>query len=503
MTEPLPTTPPQSQPKPDAAAVAAAPRKTSRLETFRAPNPSPWLIKALGPVNRVLCLGGIPVLRDVPGLRRLPVVRGLTDIRRIDLPDADIARLKSSVRPETAAFLTPNHPEFFTDWMLDKAVLDRVAPMAACWATHTVVNGLGGLAQAFWLKTNLIAQIPGAAGAEGRAHSVHWAVKGHGVLLHPEGQVGWHGDWVGPLFPGAVEMAAEAGRELGVLGGQRAAYVVPLVWKLKFQRDAGAGLAAELDYVEQRLGLPQAARGTPAAQRVHALYSALLARDEAVWNGTASDCSYGERQRKLLGVLSEALAHRLTLHSPELGDDLPADRQDPSQLLRAADRWLRNADPKHSYRDDIRRLVRDTRRLLRFRPGIYPHAALTQEHVAECIKRLRNDYCEGTLRDTASRFVPRPVAPRTAYVRVPEPINISALLRGRPNLEQAETDAVVADLRARMQSSIDAINAEVEKLPPNRGGFIREANPFHEVGHQPGHQPGHEPAGAAATISSA
>lgn len=478
MTQPLSAASQSSAPTPNGTPVADSPRQAGRLETFRAPDPSPWLIKALGPVNRVLCLGGIPGLRDVPGLRRLPGVRGLTDIRAIDLPKEDAERLKMAVRPETAAFLTPNHPEFFTDWMLDKEILHRVAPLSACWATHTVVNGLGGVAQSFWLKNNLIAQIPGAAGAEGRAHSVRWAVKGHGVLLHPEGQVGWHADWVGPLFPGAVEMATEAGRELGALGGQRAAYVVPLVWKLKFQRDAAAGLARELDYVEQRLGLEPRDLGTPASQRVHAIYAVLLARDEAIWNGTVSTGSYGARQTRLLGILGDELARRLALN----GGEMSGEPTDLAQVLRIADRWLRSADSQHRYRDDIRRLVRDTRRLMRFRPDLYPLAELTQEQIAECVKRLRNDYCEGTLRDTASRFVPRPVAPRTAYVRVPEPINISALLKGRPSLDRSETDAVVADLRARLQSAIDTINADIDGLAPSRGGFIREANPFFEPG---------------------
>lgn len=462
-----------------AGAPATPPaRKAGRLETFRAPRPSPRLIKALAPVNRVLCLGGIPVLRDVPGLRRIPFVRGLTDIRKIDLPPDDALRLRSAVGPETAAFLTPNHPEFFTDWMLDKEILDRVAPMSACWATHTVVNGLGGLAQTFWLKNNLIAQIPGAAGAEGRAHSIEWALKGHGVLLHPEGQVGWHADWVGPLFPGAVEMAIEAGRALSARGGQRAAFVVPLVWKLKFDRDARVGLARELDYVEQRLGLQPSAPGSPAAVRVHDIYGALLARDEAVWNGTASPGSYRQRQTRLLETLRDALSQRLLAH----GGELPAGTRDLPQLLRAADRWLRSADGGHGYRDEIRRLVRDTRRLLRFRPEIYPLAELTQEQIAECIKRLRNDYCEGTLRDTASRYVPRPVAPRTAYVRVPDPINISVLMQGRATLERSEIEAVVADLRGRLQGAIDAINSGIDSRGPGEGGFIREPNPFYEPG---------------------
>lgn len=474
-TSPAPTS--VAGPAPAAVPKADGVRRAGRLETFRAPKPSPWLIKALAPVNRVLCLGGTPLLRDVPGIRHVPFMRGLADIRRIDLPKEDADQLRATVRPETAAFITPNHPEFFTDWMLDKEILDRVAPMSACWATHTVVNGLGGLAQSFWLKNNLIAQIPGAAGAEGRAHSVKWAVQGHGVLLHPEGQVGWHADWIGPLFPGAVEMAAEAGRELAALGGQKAAFVVPLVWKLKFQNDAASGLAWELDYVERRLGLERRDRSTSAAQRLYAIYDALLARDEAVWIGTASTGSYGQRQLRLLGLMTGVLAEKLRAN----GAEGPLDPADQSQVLRTADRWLRSVSPEHGYRDEIRRLARDIRRILRFRPSLYPQPDLTQEQIAECIKRVRTDYCEGTLRDTASRFVPRPVAPRTAYVRVPEPINVSALLKGRATLDRAEIDATAAELRVRLQAAIDAINGEIAGRGASAGGFIREPNPFFEA----------------------
>ena len=202
-------------------------------------------------------------------------------------PQADPARLKQTIGPDTATFVTPNHPEFFTDWMLDKEVLARVAPLAACWATHTVVNGLGGAAQWFWLKNNLIAQIPGAGGAAGRAHSVAWALKGHGVLLHPEGQVGWHGDWIAPLFPGAIEMAAEAGVELA-RRGKGTAFVAPVVWKLKFQGDASVGLAREMAYIEQRLGLARREPATSTARRLHDAYMQLLARDEAAWTHTVS-----------------------------------------------------------------------------------------------------------------------------------------------------------------------------------------------------------------------
>ena len=83
-------------------------------------------------------------------------------------------------------FVTPNHPEFFTDWMIDKEISARVFLKAAFWATNSVVNGLGRLAQKFWLANNLITQIPGNS-ETARDHSVNGRCKGQGVLLHPEG----------------------------------------------------------------------------------------------------------------------------------------------------------------------------------------------------------------------------------------------------------------------------------------------------------------------------
>ena len=88
-------------------------------------------------------------------------LRGVCDIRTIDFPEGEQARLAAACGEGKATFITPNHPEFFTDWMLDKEISARICPRAAFWATNGVVNGLGRLAQKFWLANNLIAQIPG------------------------------------------------------------------------------------------------------------------------------------------------------------------------------------------------------------------------------------------------------------------------------------------------------------------------------------------------------
>ena len=145
--------------------------------------------------------------------------------------------------------------------MIDKEIVARVTPLAASWATNGVVNGLGRLAQKFWLANNLIAQIPGNS-APARAIRSPGPLQGHGVLLHPEGAVGWHGDYVAPLMPGAVEMAAEALDAGAHADPAFQAWVAPVVWKLEFRAMSMPNLLAECAYVEGRLKI--GARGAVA-----------------------------------------------------------------------------------------------------------------------------------------------------------------------------------------------------------------------------------------------
>ena len=109
---------------------------------YRDPRPSPALIRSLEPLNQRLLLPWV------------------MKVREIDLPAADEQRLRAAVRPDTAAFLGPNHPEFLTDWLIDKELSRRVAPRMAHWAAREIVNR-NPLEQSFWLANNLIANVPG------------------------------------------------------------------------------------------------------------------------------------------------------------------------------------------------------------------------------------------------------------------------------------------------------------------------------------------------------
>lgn len=429
--------------------------EAGRLKTFVLPRPNKTLIRLAEPLNRLLMLKGIPFLRDVPGLRRVPGIRGLTDVGEIDWPAEDESRLASVCGEGRATFIVPNHPEFFTDWMIDKEIISRVAPMAASWATNAVVNGLGAAMQRFWLASNLVAQIPGNS-EPARSHSVDWALRGHGVLLHPEGAVGWHADWIAPLMPGAAQMAAAALEQRPAPSHR--VFLAPVVWKLVFLEDVDRALHQECTYVERRLGLKDGQAGATPASRIHDVYGALLARDAAALGMTARGPTFRARHENLLADLCRRLSQAL--------DAQPGGNA--ADLLRAARRQLRDGSLAPSTRGEVSGLADRLERAGRMGAFAWASPTMSQEQAAEHLKRLRSDYCKRTVRDTLGRFLPQPVGRRRVVIRVPEPIEV---LPG-------DTDAgkLTLMLRTRLQSALDAINA---RLQADRVFRRTYPNPFH------------------------
>jgi hypothetical protein len=228
------------------------------------PRPNSALMWLLGIVNRWFLLRGLPVLRRLPFVRDLPLVHGYFWIRGFDLPEADLRQLESAVNPGTVAFMGPNHPEFGTDWMVDKEISTLVAPRMASWADRGIVAG----APRFWGMNNLVANDGGEAGKD---YSVEWALKGEGVLLHPEGSVRWTNDRVHALFPGIAQMAMNAAERT-----EKPVYIVPLVWKYRFVGDVSRRMHREMQLLEDGLELPRGEL-TSVPRRFHALQVNVLA----------------------------------------------------------------------------------------------------------------------------------------------------------------------------------------------------------------------------------
>ena len=423
------------------------------LNEFIEPRPNKTLINILAPVNRYICLKGLPVLRDIPGLNRLIGCRGICNVRHIEFPQSDQERLKSAWGSGKASFITPNHPEFFTDWMLDKHIISLVSPLAASWATNGVVNGLGKLAQRFWLANNLIAQIPGNS-EPSLAYSVEWALKGHGVLLHPEGGVGWHSNYIAPLFPGAFNMANEALVKGKNNDSEFESFVVPVVWKLVYLGDVKAGLIKECHYIERKQKIPDVDESAELQDRLFHIFMELLLRDEQKWEFEFDrSASYRTRQQRLITELKKELSHLIDSNESET-----------KELISSAKRWLRETDQDQK-RKKVRDLVNTITRHACLDDYAFVSPVITQEDIGDHLKRLRRDYCKGDLRDTLNAFFPQPAGSRRAHIRVPEAFA----------LHETKISDGPQQLRQRMQNSLDALNAELDEA----NSFIKFKNPFY------------------------
>jgi hypothetical protein len=410
------------------------PAATRRFDplAYRDPRPSPALIRALGPVNRHLLL---------TRLLRLSEFR---------VPAAELARLRAAVNPGTAAFLGPNHPEFMTDWLIDKEISRLVSPLMAHWASYEIVNG-SPLSQAFWLANNLVANVPGGGG---KAYSLRWAIAGHGVLLHPEGTATWQSDRVGPLLPGIVDMAWAAATQLREANDRRPVFVVPLLWKLHFAGDAAAGLSREMALIERALGLPQGSGEIE--QRFAALLSALLVRQcerlgvPAPAFEATTGSGYFAAQRATLAAIRAALEAR---HGEVDADPTRAQHQLRRAIRRAA------RDDADGARQDRARLA-ELQRLWSFDPALYDKPTLAQEHIAETLKRTRTALVTRGTRNALHNLVPVAVAPRVVHVRVPEPLDVAAAVAAGGD-EAAARERLLAALHERLQSGLDRLNLEI------------------------------------------
>ena len=409
-------------------------RKFSALE-YRDPSPAPWLIHVLGFFNRLVLLPGV------------------LKITRFELPSADERRLRAAVNRDAAAFLGPSHPEFLSDWLVDKELSRRVSPLMAHWAAYEIVNA-SPAARAFWLASNLIANVPGGGG---KAYSVAWALEGHGVLLHPEGTATWQGERIGPLLPGLVDMAWEAAAQLRARGEQRTVWLVPVAWRFTFRGDVRRGLARDMRTLERGLSLPGGDRlETP--ERFAVLMRHLLSRQcerlGLAVPGERDD--YFAAQARVIGSLVRALAERY--------GELDEDWTRALFQLRRAMRERAATDPEGVRRD--RTLVAELQRLTGFDPALYDRPELSQERIAEVLKRTRSSLLTRGFANALHNTVPVAAGARTAHVRVAEPIAVVADAqaggtRAEHGSDAAARAALLAGHRARLQALLDQLGDEL------------------------------------------
>jgi len=409
-----------------------------------------WL---LGFLNRWFLLLGLPLLRRIPLVRELPLVRGHFRIRAFDFPNADRERLRSAVHRGTTAFLGPNHPEFGLDWMMDKEISTLVAPCMASWASHGIVMS----APDFWASNNLVSNGGGEAAKE---YSIGWAMRGRGVLLHPEGTVHWTADAIHPLFHGIAEMAVEAAQRGAETGRERQVFIVPIVWKYRHTGDVSAAIHREMATIERGLALVSG-RHLGVAARFRALKENILAKRMARFGCAASqdDGDFFSRQHAFRMRLIDDLSSTYAIE--------PSDSIERTiHRLKKAIARSRDAARDDSLRearleDDLAR-VEEASRLGGFSRDAYGTPDLSQEQIFESLKRIRACLLTRGVRNVLHNYLPAPYGSRVAHVRVPEPIAIDPRRASAGADERAAYVAwMIEQAHERMQSTLDAINREI------------------------------------------
>ena len=430
------------------AAEPTVPRPSKPGRGWRPPRPNAALMHVLGIVNRWLLLQGTPVLRKIPLVRDLPLVRGYFRVRAIDLPDADRRRLLGAVNRETVAFLAPNHPEFATDWLVDKEISTIVAPRMASWADRGIVS----IFPRFWQMNNLVSN---DGGTDAKEYSIEWALAGEGVLLHPEGSVRWTNDVVHPLFSGVAQRAIAAARRT-----ERPVYIVPLVWKYRFVGDVSDGLHREMDAIERGLDLTSM-DGLPVAERFRVLQYSVLAMRMARFGYRAPlGTDFFERQESFQQFLLAQLAPYYTIEPGE-----PVERRLVRVMrdIRRARRALRHdgsadADVERRRLDADLERAEEAKRVGELSRAQYGGETLTQEQIFECLKRTRDRLLRTGLRNQLAVLLPRPAGPRVVHVGVPEPIRVARVdTRDSHDYECG----LLEQTRTRMQQTLDAINRRI------------------------------------------
>jgi hypothetical protein len=444
------------------ALAATVPSTSTESTPWRRPRPHVALMWFLGVINRWLFLKGIPLLRRVPFLRDLPLVHGYFWVRGIELPEADRRALCGAVNEGTVAFLGPNHPEFGTDWMIDKEISTWVAPRMASWADRGIVSSAPG----FWGMNNLIANDGGDAA---RDYSVEWALGGNAVLLHPEGTVRWTNDHVHPLFPGIAQMAIRAAQQT-----DKPVYIVPVVWKYRYARDVSHRIVRELRILERGLGLAPM-NGLSVPVRFHALQTLVLERQMARFGYCEGACSgdfferQGHFQQWLVDALEQRHATDLTEHSDRriarltraIRTQLVALRGEPKAMIE---------ERRAQLKADLR-IAEEARRLGEFSRAVYGTPMLSQEQLFESLKRIRDRLVNHDWKARIANMLPRPFGPRMVHVGVPEPIRVERV--GADHTREYEA-GLLAIARSRMQAKLDEIN---ERLA-TEGGRTEYVNPF-------------------------
>jgi hypothetical protein len=272
------------------------------------------------------------------------------------------------------------------------------------------------------------------------------------------------------LFSGLGELAMETARRAAAESTGKRVFVVPIVWKLRYTEDVSDALQADMARIERELGLASGEDRT-VVDRFHALQENLLARQMKKFGFDATSVQAFDlfaRQEVFRGWLVSDLQSR---HAVEPGDSL---ERTIHRIRRAIEAKQRANKSGRDLIADAQK-AREAERLGGFSRASYATPMLSQEQIAESLKRIRSALMRRGLRNMLLNYLPPAYGSRVAHVRVPEPIVVNGM-RASGDAEDREcyVEHVMEQTRVRMQLKLDAINREIEGMV----GAFSHVNPF-------------------------
>lgn len=425
------------------------------LNTFVKPMPCIKTMNRLTQINRWLNLKGISCLKSFPILKHYVPARGLCDITHIEYL-TDMERVKQKLE-NTVFFLAPNHPEFYTDWMLDKEISAQLAPEMAGWATHSIVNGLGKSMQKFWLKNNLIAQIPGA-GNDAKEYSIEYALTGKGVLLHPEGKVNWHSDHIHKLYSGIVDMGYEALKRAEF---KKEVVIVPILWKLKFNKNIDKELIKEIQYISKQLNINIDIGTKSISEQMKLLLQSIMFGIIEKYQLTIANYKY----LSLHDLINRIRFHLITNLADQLQFKELCMTEDEFQILKKKiDKKVRSTE---NVNKEIKSQLKTLNQVEEMKLDVYlDKEVLTQEHLAEMLKKIRIQFCKKGLINKIHQFIPMPVSDRTAYIKIAPLVHLNLWFK------ENMTDSEVSHMKTEVLNAIQqTMQIALDSISPKSFGF--------------------------------
>jgi 1-acyl-sn-glycerol-3-phosphate acyltransferase len=371
-----------------------------------------------------------------------------TNLKDVVVSPQDMKLIEKYINPNTAAIITTNHSQYFTDAQVDKRLAGKCFPKAFFMLAAGFFNPLF---KPFLMSAHAR---PNNGGDEGVRQAASYALQGNGFLMKPEGGRTWTNDKIQDLLPGVYKISMEALKQSDATD-KRPVYTVPIVYKYIFDGDVRKGLQENMAFIEKKMGL-EPRPDLPLAERFSTLQINILQK-------LMNDLDKPESLKDIQLSRSNFFFHRaelLKFYEQQL-DDLVG--EEFGQGVRRVVRYekleekykkLKTGEGQKVYQK-LRPLVHAFKYLKGFEESLYNSQSLTQEHLFEIMLRIIQGF------ELIDPDIPPNVpGPQRAYVRVGKPVDVRRFVEKGSKDHCFQNAEFLREVQTRMQDAMDDLNRD-------------------------------------------